>query len=110
MEITDPTQIKDFLDEVNPLNKASGGTKDFSTIGDILNELLKYIYPLAGILLFVMLILGGFDLLTSAGNEEKVKKGQGRITSAVIGFAILFAAYWIMQIIQIILGAPGVFG
>jgi len=103
----EPTQIKGFLDGVNPLNT---GDKEFNTIGDIINELVKLIYPLAGILLFIMLILGGFDLLTSAGNEEKVKKGQGRITSAIIGFAILFAAYWIMQIIQIILGAPGVFG
>ncbi len=105
--ITDPKQIKDFLEGVDPL--LIEGNK-FNTIGDIINQLLKFIYPLAGILLFVMLILGGFDLLTSAGNEEKVKKGQGRITSAVIGFAILFAAYWIMQIIQIILGAEGVFG
>ena len=107
MEVNNPEDIKDFLKEVNPLN---AGDKEFNTIGDIVNELLKLIYPLAGILLFIMLILGGFDLLTSAGNEEKVKKGQGRITSAVIGFAILFAAYWIMQIIQIILGAEGVFG
>ena len=102
----EPTEIKGFLDDVNPLNSGN----DFNTIGDIISQLLIYIYPLAGILLLVMLILGGFEFLTSAGNEEKVKKGQGRITSAVIGFAILFAAYWIMQIIQVILGAEGVFG
>ena len=107
MKITNPEDIKPFLEGVDPLLLEGKG---FNTIGEILNELVKLIYPLAGILLFIMLLLGGFDLLTSAGNEEKVKKGQGRITSAVIGFAILFAAYWIMQIIQIILGAPGVFG
>jgi len=42
--------------------------------------------------------------MTSAGDPEKVKAGQGKITTAVIGFLIVFVAYWLMQIIETVLG------
>jgi len=74
------------------------------TLGDIISKLLTYIFPLAGIILFAFLILGGFELLTSGGNPEKAKKAQGRITSALVGFLIIFLAYWITQILEVIFG------
>ena len=73
-------------------------------IGDIVSALLTYIFRLAGIILFIFLILGGFELLTSGGNPEKAKKAQGRITSALIGFLIIFLAYWITQLLEVIFG------
>jgi hypothetical protein len=79
-----------------------GGPK--ATIGDIISELLPYVFVLAGLGLFVYLIIGGFQLLTSGGNPEKVKVAQGKITSAVIGFVIIFIAYWLVRILEIVLG------
>lgn len=43
-------------------------------------------------------------MLTSAGDPEKVKAGQGKITTGLIGFLIIFTAYWLMQIIETVLG------
>jgi len=74
------------------------------TLGDIISAFLPYIFTLAGIILFALLIMGGFELLTSGGNPEKAKKAQGRITSALIGFLIIFLAYWITQILEVIFG------
>lgn len=76
----------------------------FVTIGDVISKLLPYIFVLAGLILFGFLIFGGFELLTSAGNPEKVKLAQGKITSAVIGFVIIFVAYWLVQILEVIFG------
>jgi len=76
----------------------------FPDIGRILTKLLPYLMVLAGLVLFVFLIIGGFGLLTSGGNPEKVKAAQGRITSAVIGFVIIFISYWLMRILEIVLG------
>ena len=76
----------------------------FVTIGDIINKLLPYTFRLAGLIMFLILIWGGFELLTSAGNPEKVKSAQGKITSAIVGFIIIFAAYWIVQILEIVFG------
>jgi len=75
-----------------------------TTIGDIISDLLPYIFVLAGLGLFVYLIIGGFELLTSGGDPGKVKSAQGKITGAVIGFVIIFISYWLVRILEIVLG------
>jgi len=58
--------------------------------------------------LFIMLVSGGFTYLTSFGNPEKVKKAQGTIKFAVIGFVIFLASYLILTIIDFLfLGGQG---
>ena len=76
----------------------------FPNIGSIITQLLPIVFVLAGIILFIFLIIGGFGLLTSAGDPGKTKAAQGKITSAVIGFVIIFIAYWLVRIIEIMLG------
>jgi hypothetical protein len=43
-----------------------------------------------------MIIIGGFQWLTSAGNEEKVEKAKKTISSAVIGIIIVILAWAIV--------------
>ena len=74
------------------------------TPADIINSLIPIIFILAGIVLLAMLVSGGFTIFLSAGNPEKIKKGTGMITSALIGFLIIFAAYWIIELLQITFG------
>jgi len=83
-----------------------GGTLEekFPNIGSIITELLKYIFVIAGLVLFILLIVGGFGLLTSGGSPDKVKAAQGKITSAVIGFVIIFISYWLVRILEIVFG------
>ena len=75
-----------------------------ATISDIISALIPYIFTIAGLVLFIILIMGGFGLLTSGGNPDKVKAAQGRITSAIIGFIIIFISYWLMKILEIVFG------
>jgi len=53
-----------------------------------------------------LLIFGGFSIIMGAGQGDAKKTGQGKkaATSAVVGFLVIFASYWIIQIIQIITG------
>ncbi len=76
----------------------------FPNMAAIISELLKYIFVIAGLTLFVLLIIGGFGLLTSGGSPDKIKAAQGKITSAVIGFVIIFISYWLMRILEIVFG------
>lgn len=81
------------------------GVKDkFADIGSIISTLIPYIFYGAGIILFLMIIAGGIELMTSGGDPKKVQLARDRITNAVIGFIIIFVAYWITQIIYKILG------
>lgn len=58
--------------------------------------------------LFIMLVSGGFTYLTSFGNPEKVKKAQGTIKFAIIGFVIFLASYLILTLIDFLfLGGQG---
>lgn len=75
-----------------------------ANIGDIISALIPYIFTIAGLTLFILLIIGGFGFLTSGGNPDKVKAAQGKITSAIIGFVIIFVSYWLMRILEIIFG------
>ena len=70
----------------------------------IIQTVLPFVFVIAGLILFVMFIFGGFTIFTSAGNPEKIKQGQGMIVNALIGFLIIFAAYWIIQILETTFG------
>lgn len=80
------------------------------TLGSILSDLLPYIYVIAGLLLLVLLIAGGFSLMTSAGNPDKMKAGYGKITSALTGFFIIFVSYIVALLVQTIFGIDIGFG
>lgn len=71
-------------------------------IGDIVSVFLPYLLTLAGLILFGMLIFGGFTMLSGAAEKDAAEKGKSMITNAVIGFIVIFAAYWIAQILQVI--------
>jgi len=81
-------------------------TIGFHSIGEIISNLLQNVYVLAGILLFILLIVGGLSFIMGAGedNPEKAKKGKQAITAALIGFVVIFCSYWIIKIIEIITG------
>lgn len=74
------------------------------TLGDIISASLPYIYLIAGLSLFLMLIWGGITLMTAAGNPDQSKAGYGRITGALIGFVIVFISYFVVQLVEVILG------
>jgi positive regulator of sigma E activity len=77
-------------------------------IGSIVSSLLNYLFPLAGILLLLYLLLGGFSLMTSGGDPKAVQAAKSKITNALIGFIIIFAAYWIVQLVASILGLDAI--
>lgn len=73
-------------------------------VGLIIGEVLKYVFVIAGLLLLFFLISGGFQLLLSAGNEKTMEMAKNKITNAIFGFLLLFLSYWLVQILEFILG------
>lgn len=93
------------FDQFNPL-VISGSSKadQFRTPGGIISELITgYIFPFAGLVLFVMMVWGGFEMMTSSVSGKK-DAGRQRITASLIGFILLFSSYWIAQLIQTVFG------
>jgi len=53
---------------------------------------------------FFILVWGGLKWVTSGGDEKKVGEARAQITNALIGLAIVFAAWAIMKLIGTIFG------
>ena len=75
-----------------------------ATIGEIIGKLLPYIFVVAGLILLFVLIMGGLGLMTAAGNPDKMKAGYGKITAGLIGFGIIFIAYFVAQLVEVMFG------
>lgn len=76
----------------------------FDSIGSFITCVLPNLYIIAGVILLIILTGAGLIYLFSAGNTEKQAESSKAIGATLLGFVILFASYWIIQIIQIILG------
>lgn len=95
------------------LLKPGVGVESIGTLGEFITAVLPNIYILAGLILLFLLIGGGLMVIVSAGQEnpEGAATGKKAITAAVAGFFVIFASYWIIQIIEVVAGieifAPG---
>lgn len=73
-----------------------GGKDDLAmTIGTIINGFLA----LLGIVFVVLVIYGGVLWMTARGNQETLKKAQGTLTGAAIGFILIMSAYAISDFV-----------
>lgn len=72
----------------------------------IFENVLGIIVRLALLAVFVMLLLGGFNFLTSGGNPEAKAKAQKTLTWAISGFVVLLLGWFIMRFISEFTGIP----
>lgn len=82
-----------------PLN----ATSNFTNLASLVNNSLTYVFAIAGILLLLYLIWGGFDYLTSMGDPKKAETANKKLSSAIIGIIIIFISYWIVQLAEYLL-------
>lgn len=62
----------------------------------IITALWVIIVPLVGL----MIIIGGFFLVTSGGNPERVETGKKTITYAIVGFVVVVLASSVVAVIE----------
>ena len=57
----------------------------------------KYLFSIIGALALGAFVYGGFMMIISSGDPEKVKKGTGAMAAAVIGLVVAFGGYVLVQ-------------
>jgi len=77
-----------------------GGKKQVLNLGDFLNTFYQYLIIAAFTIAIVMIIVGGFQYVLSAGGFGDTKKAKERIKNAVIGFALLLLIGLILQTVN----------
>jgi hypothetical protein len=84
-----------------------GGTANTTgtLLGGLVSLIIRIGFVVSGILILFFIVFAGFQIIAGAGsgNPDSAKKGQQAATSAVIGFVVVFAAYWIVRLIEVII-------
>jgi hypothetical protein len=70
----------------------------------------QWILGIVGSVALLFFVYGGFVFILSGGNEERVKLGKKILIGSVIGLAIVFTSYLIIQFSMSLLGAKGAGG
>jgi len=80
---------------------------DIAKISDlqgIFQNVVGAILALAGIVLFVLLLTGGFKFITSGGDPKAVESAQKTITYAIGGLILILLSYLFLVFIKQITG------
>ncbi|HTX87267.1 MAG TPA: hypothetical protein VMC41_04365 [Candidatus Nanoarchaeia archaeon] len=72
---------------------AASGLSPNASIASIVSVIIEVALGLLAIIFVVLLVIAGFNWMTAGGNEEKIDKAKQTITRAIIGLAIIIAAY-----------------
>lgn len=85
----------------------SSNLADPQNIGSIyVRNIVTGAISLAGVVLLFLLIVGGIGMISGAGsnNPEKLEAGKKAATSALIGFIVVIASFWIVKLIESLTG------
>lgn len=75
---------------------------------EFVKDFMTFVIGISGGLAFLLMLLGVFQMMTSAGNPETLNAGRERFTSAIIGLLLVIFAILLLQIIGVgILNLPG---
>ncbi len=72
--------------------KTKSGFND-TTVGGIIATAIEAFLALLGIIFIILILVAGYRWMTAGGNEEKITKAKSQIKHAIIGLAIIIAAY-----------------
>ena len=68
----------------------------------VIGNVIKAMLGIVGSLALAVFIFGGFTWVTSAGNDEKIKKGKDMVMWASLGLAVVFLSY---ALVNFVIGA-----
>jgi len=84
--------------------EGTGTIFDSASIGEIVGKALPLVFAAAGIGLLLMIISSGYTLMMSAGDAKKAAAGKTTLTNSIVGFLLVFAAFWITQALGVVFG------
>lgn len=76
----------------------------FPDLGQLIGQILVIVIILASILLFIYLVIGGLQWLTSGGDKAAAQAARDRITAALTGLIIILAAFALVRILEAAFG------
>lgn len=107
---TSVTKVCDFAGTNKPACDAcmGKGTAAWTALGCIPTDPSQFISQILGIgigigggIAFLLILFGGFQILTSAGNPEHLNAGKELVTSAITGLLIIIFSIFLLRLIGV---------
>lgn len=87
------------------------GSQTLTGPGGLIYRIISLLLFVAGGLAVLFVIIGGYQYITAAGNEEQSEKGKKTLVNAIIGVVVIVLAWVIINVVvNTISGSGGVFG
>ena len=89
----------------NTINLQPGQNTQFATLGTLtipglISALIRLTLVIAAIVFFFILVIGGIQWIASGGDKAQTEAARSRITAALVGLVIVFAAWAIVALIN----------
>ena len=90
------------LSKLQTVGKDSGYSPntDQYTIADIAGVGVSIFFSLLGLIFIILILYGGYNWMSAAGDNSKVEKAKDTIRRAVIGLIIITGSYAIWTLIS----------
>jgi len=70
----------------------------------LFGNVISFVLGFAGITLFIMLLVGGFQFITAGGDPKAVEGAKKTLTYAIIGIVAIAASFLILRFISVFTG------
>lgn len=77
-------------------------------LGFFVSQIISIIFIIAAVLVFVYLVWGGIQWMTSGGDKQATQAARDRISAALVGLAIVALSWALIQIITKFFGLEGI--
>lgn len=81
-----------------------GFDKSTTNVSQLIGKILNIVLGIVGLIAVLFLVWGGFQYITSAGDEEKVKSAKGTMINALIGVVVVILAYALVRVVTNAIG------
>lgn len=75
---------------------------------DMIRTVISTAYAIAGVVTVVFIIMGGYTIIMSTGEPDKMKKGMDTLTYAVIGLVVIVCSSLIFNFVARLLGVEAI--
>ena len=88
----------------------TSGISGSTSLVQLLQNVIEIMLLFAGGIAVVFVIIGGYQYITSGGNEEQAEKGQKTLTNAIIGVVVIVLSYTIITVIANLVSSQNGYG
>lgn len=96
------------VENAGNIGVAGAGVDQWGRLIDVIKSFINWMLGMLGLIALVILILGGFQMVTAAGDETKYKKGFKILQQAAIGLVFIWVSWLVVSVIFWLLTTIGV--